>query len=133
MIKKTGEWELANFQYTYIPLKIETFENNNLVKDSIVKTNSITTKQYFYGSWKIGNHLNDENPYLVFNRNYESRINFEKNIYHYTRLCAVGPKATNYKWGFNKQNMTLVLDDKIYKIIYNTRNEFVLVEIENPE
>jgi hypothetical protein len=132
---KDSYWDLYNVKY-HIPLSYDFYDQNSLINDStfIVTNEVITSKNYFYGWWKIKNNWNEINPHLNFEKgrnNSGQLVYFEPKLYHYNNRCGVGQRPKDYNWQYNKKDMTIILDNQLYKIIYNSENKFILVKIEN--
>jgi hypothetical protein len=126
---KNSDWSLYNIKYYYILLEYETFKNDRLITESLIQQNVIDNPNYFLGSWKWKHGWKLQKPCIVYQRNSKQHIYFKKDYYIYHRRCGNSPKPIEHKWVFNRNEMTLFLQEKTYKIIYSTEEEFVLVEI----
>jgi len=121
---KESDWDLYNTKYTFIPLRIESFQKNIKIKDSIVINFYIQNKSYFYGKWKIRNELNNS---ITLNKKYSKRgIYFKHKEYFYSTGCGVGKRPV-YIWNYDKKENMIILDDVIYKILFSEEDSFVII------
>jgi len=131
---KDGEFILYNTKYSSILLSINFFKDDNLIKDSLIEKTSISNNDYFLGHWEKRYNSYSSHNYITFIKTSNPHIWFDPKYFHYNIGCRVGrSKPTDYKWKYDKNESTLLLDTRLYKIIDNSEDWFVLVKIETYE